>query len=142
MKKALTALVLGLGVCGGVLMLSTVHAQQTTKDRVKVTAAEYEQRGKEGAVIAGYNTQNGCTWMNVFYPGGNTVKQYWDCGSGTFGSTMGTYQVVGDMICPTWDDGRGFCSEAYRIGEEKFELWIRRKSEDPFTPVGTYYRLK
>ena len=142
MKKVSRVFVLGLCVGVAFCMFSTVYAQEAAKDKVKVTGAEYLKRGAEGAVIAGYNTQNGCAWMNVFLPDGKSIKQYYHCPAyGGFGAGVGTFQVVEDKICTKWDDGREFCSETYRIGEDKYESWVE-KSDGTRYPIGTYYRLK
>jgi hypothetical protein len=138
--------VLGSRVVVALFMTSVVQGQESKKDKVKVTGAEHQQRASKYFVTAGYNEQNGCSFMIVNSGDGATRKQYYDCPSyGLSGVSKGTFRVVGDKVCSiyeglNWGLERGV--EHYQIGEDKYEMWFEKATVGSFERAGTYYRLK
>jgi hypothetical protein len=96
--------VLGLCVVVALFMTSAVLAQESKKDKVKLMGAELQQRASKYFVVAGFNEQNGCSFMIVNSGDGTTRKQYWDCPPpGWSGTSNGIFRVVGDKECSKYE---------------------------------------
>ena len=138
--------VLGLCVVLALFLTSVAQGQEGKKEKVKLTSAELQQRASKYFVIAGYNEQNGCSFMIVNFGDGTTRKQYWDCPPpGWSGTSNGTFRVVGDKECSKYEgisSGQERCHEKYQIGEDKYELWLEGSTEGSFTRIGVYYQLR
>lgn len=138
MSKVQRVLYIGICVVTAFLMFTTGYAQEGAKDKVKLTGAELVKIADEYAVFAGYNPNNNCAWMNVFFLTDEKIRQTWDCWVVT-GTAWGTWRLVGDKRCIKWDDPNRpneECVEIYRIGEAKYEAWVDGR------PASTYYKVK
>ena len=138
--------VLGLCLVLALFLTSVAQGQESKKKKVKLTGAELQQRASKHFVVAGFNEQNGCSFMIVNSGDGTTRKQYWDCPPpGWSGTSNGTFRVVGDKECSKYEgiySGQERCTETYQLGEDKYEFWYEKATQGSFERAGTYYRLK
>ena len=134
--------VLGLCVIVALFVTSTGQSQQSKKDKVKITGAQYKQRYSKYIVTAGVNKLNDCAWMVINFGDGRRT-QYWHCRDGRVGSTNGTFRIVDDKVCNKWEimGDQEQCSESYKIDEDKSELWIEQPSGE-FKFAGTADNLQ
>jgi hypothetical protein len=101
---------------------------ETKKDKIKITGAELQDQFSKYAIFAGINFQNNVLWM-LAQKDLDERNIYWKSFGkpDLAGSSSGSLKIVGDQYCSKWGSGKEKCFDFYRIGEDKYEMWLGGK---------------
>jgi hypothetical protein len=101
------------------------RAYETRKDKVKLTESELKERESQYGVYAGVNQRRGSVHI-VIRPSSGKRELYWRSlrKPGLSGAFTGTARIDEDQSCTKWTYGPERCTDFYRIGEDKYEIWI------------------